>query len=344
MEELLPLLKRPVRPTATNITDQNDIFFRLCFDGKGAFVDVIDKKKRKIQVDYHAYSGDVFNVLRSLAIISEKRKMQFTWDGQTSPIYLGDHTGLLHQLLKCNNVLNELGKVIRVSSSVAVPGLAVMPEGEKMSSSFFLTTEEGETDQFQFLSDSFVLASQVIYPVKPIGLNYAQLPVFKSTFSRKFLETYLSVFFSYFDNMDLRYKDYTLERSDSEIKTVPKLIIEKIDPDKTIFMHLERCLPNVELPGADRFDLTWLAMLTEDRKIMLKRIIHEPLDSVAANLKMTIQDLAPNKEGKKDVYRNGNFFIIQPETAKLFLSNKLPSLQDEFILAGIDHLNDHKDN
>lgn len=344
MEELLPLLKRPVKPTATNITDQNDIFFRLCFDGKGAFVDVIDKKKRKIQVDYHAYSGDVFNVLRSLAIIKEKRMKQFTWDGKTSPIYIGDYTGLLHQLLKCNNLQNEFGKAIRVSSSMAVPGLAVIPEDEKMSSSFFLKTEEGETEQFQFLSDSLVLAGQVIYPVEPIGINYAQLPVFKSTFSKQFLETYLSVFFSYFDNMDLRYKDYTLERTDSEIKTVPKLVIEKVDSDKTIFMHLDRCLQDVELPGADRFDLTWLASLTADRKITLKRIIHEPLEPIAANLKMTIQDLAPNKEGKKEVYRNGNFFIIQPETAKLFLSNKLPLLKDEFVLAGIDHLIDHKDN
>lgn len=343
MKDFLPQLKRPKRHTAIKMTDRKEISFYLCFDDRGAFVNVIDKKKKKVQADFHAYSGAVSEVLRYLAMIEEKRMKQFAWDGKMPPVYLGDHAGLLYHLLKCNNLFDETGNPIRVSSSVAMPGLAIVPEKKKNSTSFFLKTEEGDIDKFQFLSDSFVLANGVIYPIEPVGINYLQLPLFKTTFDEELLQTYLSVFFSYFDNMDLRYKDYTLKRSTAELKTVPKLVIQKIDSDKTVYMHMERGLPNGNLPDTDRFDLIWLATLTEDREVVLNRIVYEPIESKLFYLKAKIQEYSPDTQAKNEVYRKNNFFIIPPDTAIPFFSNELSSLKNEFVLAGSELLDEYID-
>lgn len=334
MKDFLPQLKRPEKYATIQMKDRKEIFFYLCFDDKGAFINVIDKKKKKVQADYHVYSGAVSDVLRSLDMIEEKRMSQFAWDGKVPPIYLGNHAGLLYHLLRCNNLCDETGKPIRVSSSVAVPGLVIVSEEGTNSAGFFLKTEEGEIDKFQFLSNSFVLANRVIYPIEPVGDNYLQLPLFETTFNDELLQTYLSVFFSNFDNMDLRYKDYTLIRSTSELKTAPKLVIEKIDSDKTVYMHMERCLPDIDLPGNDLFDLIWLATLTAEREVVLNRIVYEPIESKLFCLKAKIQDYSSSPEARKEVYRKNNFFIIPPDTAAPFFSNELSSLKNEYILAG----------
>lgn len=343
MKDFLPQLKRPERHTAIKMTDRKEIFFNLCFDDKGAFINVIDKKRKPVQTDYHAYSGAVSDVLRSLAMIEEKRMTQFAWDGKVPPVYLGDHTGLLYHLLKSNHIFDETGNPIYVSSSVAVPGLAIVSKGNTKSTNFFLKTEKGDIDKFQFLSDSFVLANGVIYPIQPVGDNYMQLPLFKTTFNEELLQTYLSVFYSYFDNIDLRYKDYTLKRSTSEVMTVPKLVIEKIDSDKTVYMHMERCLPDIDLPGSNLFDLIWQATLTADREVVLKRIVYEPIESNLLLLKAKLQDYSPNLQAKKEVYRKNNFFIIPPHTATPFFSNELSSLKNEYVIDGTELLDKYID-
>lgn len=342
MEDFLPQLKSPVRYANSNITEQKDIFFRFSFDNKGAYVDVVDKYMKKIQVDFHGYRGDVFNVLRSLALIEEKTKMQFTWDGQESHIYLGEYTYLLYQLVRCGNLCDEKGRIIRVSSSVAAPGVVLTAAENKIGADFFVDTEDGEVSKFHFLSDSFVLANLVIYPVEPVGENYTQLAFFQSAFEAKLVETYLSVFFSYFDHMQLRYDDYTLERSDSEIKTTPTLVFDKVASDKSLYLHVDSSLPDTDFLAAGRFDLTWQAMLTDDRKVVLKRIIREPLEPVATKLLKTIQQYAPDREAKKEVYQDGCFFIVPPETAGPFLLYALPALLNEFVLVGAGNLREYK--
>lgn len=342
MEDFLPYLKSPIRRVVANTTEQKDVFFRFNFDNKGAYIEVVDKQMQKIQVDYHGYSGDVFNVLRSLAMIEEKTNLQFSWDGEESHIYLGEYAYLLYQLIRCNNLRDEKGNAIRVSSSVAVPELIMFSTGKNIITGISLNTEDGEVKEFKFLSDSFVLGGNVIYAIEPIGENYAQLSFFWSLFSEKLLETYLSVFFSYFDNIGLQYEDYVLERSKAEIKTVPAIVFEKVDSDKALYLHVENSLPGADYQTANRFDLTWQATLTVDRKIVLKRIIHEPLEPVTARLLKTILQYAPDRQAKKEVYQDGNFFIIPPETASPFLLCALPSLLSEFVLIGAENLREYK--
>lgn len=341
MNEFLPQLKSPIRHKVTDTTEQKDIFFRISFNNKGAYVDVVDTKMKKVQVDYQTYGGDVFVVLRSLAMIEEKRQMQLSWEGDEPRIYLGENAYLLYQLIRCKNLLNEWGEAITVSSSAAMPTLEIVEKDNKLTTDFFLNTDKEKVNKFQFLSDSFVLANRMIYMIEPVGDNYSELSSFRTNFSKDMLETFLSVFYTYFDNMDTKYDEYKIERSSLAIRTTPMLVFEKVDFDKTLFMHLENSLPDFDTQAFVRFHPTWQAKLTEEGNIVLKRVIHEPLENMAANLKKTILSYAPDKEAKKDIFRDGTLFVIPPETAVPFLSKELPALKNEFVLAGTDHLNEY---
>ena len=86
VDDFLPLLKKPINCSRVKTEIVEDIYFCLGHDERGAFVSVVDKDMKEIQVDYHSYSGDIFNVLRSLDTISQKDYLQFQWNGIPSQI------------------------------------------------------------------------------------------------------------------------------------------------------------------------------------------------------------------------------------------------------------------
>lgn len=61
-----------------------------------------------------------------------------------------------------------------------------------------------------------------------------------------------------------------------------------------------------------------------------------------AALKKEINHFAPSKEAKKDVYVEGNLFIIPEETAGPFLLNALPTLLHTYQLVGAEKLREYK--
>lgn len=342
IDNFLPFLKRQTSSLSVKAGKMEQVFFCLNFDEKGAFVSVVDKSMKEVEVDYHAYSGDVFNVLRSLEAINEKNRLQFSWDGELSRVYLGDYNYLLYQLIRCDNLRDAKGKTLKSKAAVAVPYLLVQKKGEGLTSGLALQTEDGEKQGLKFLSDSFVLAGTSIYPIEPVGENYGQIQHFISSFATGMLETYLSIFFSYINNVRVTYEDYEMEYSTTEVVTSPALVFEKVDEDKALYLHVTHMLQGESFQLAERFDLTWQASLNVDRKIILKRIIRQSLDPFVDRLQKTILKYASDKQLKKEVYQEGSFFIVPADIAAPFLLNALPSLLDDFVLLGADKLREYK--
>ena len=342
VDDFLPLLKKPINCSRVKTEIVEDIYFCLGHDERGAFVSVVDKDMKEIQVDYHSYSGDIFNVLRSLDTISQKDYLQFQWNGIPSRIYLGEHSYLLYQLIRCHNLRNVKGQALCLASLVAKPCLYIHKVDNGLMSVFVLQADETDFNDFHFLSDSFVLAGTTIYRVESVGENYMQLRFFESVFKEDMLETYFSILFSYLQNIDVVYDDYEVEYSETEIQTSPMLVFEKVDEDKALYLHVTYTLAGTDMLVAERFDLIWKASVGVDRKILLKRIIRQPLESSADRLHKMILQYAPDKQTKKDVYREGNFFIVPEAAAGPFLLHALPSLLKDFVLLGAENLCEYK--
>ncbi|MBD9167888.1 MAG: hypothetical protein EGQ00_12865 [Parabacteroides johnsonii] len=186
------------------------------------------------------------------------------------------------------------------------------------------------------------MAGNTIYPVEPVGENYGQMRFFESAFKEDMLETFFSIFFSYMENVDVLYQDYEVEYSATEIQTSPMLVIEKVDADKALYLHVDHALTGTDLSIAERFDLTWKVSLGVNHKIILKRIIRQPLDPFIASLHKTILRYAPDKQAKKNIYQENNFFIVPADTAGPFLLHALPSLLKDFVLVGAENLREYK--
>ena len=326
-----------------------EIFFMIRTGENDTFIIPVDKKLKPVEADYHYYSGDTAQLLRSIDSIKEEMAFQISWDeSEATDVSLNQNPHLLYQLIRCKNLIDEKGHAISVHPDSSVLQLVLKKFGRNIEPHFIIAAKDSSDAEeydgakkyeanklyFSLLSDSFVMSDNVIYPIAPIGDNYQQLSYFTTRFSEDMLEEYLSVFFSFIESVQVTYEDYTVEFSDTDIVPTPSLSFEKIDADKTLFLRLVESYKGLPLDFVQQFDLSMVASLSLDQKIVVKRLAHLPIDEITNNLRKEIIQYAPSKAAQKDVYVEDHLFIIPEETAGPFLLQSLPSLLRTYQLIG----------
>ena len=345
MENFLPLIKKKHISHVKNTSkvQQEKLFFQIGIDAnKQAFIDTINDKGISITPDYHLYSGETFHVLRSIDAIREKQQEVFSWEKTHNGIFLKDYPYLIHQLLRCKNLKDGRLNDLSISNMQAEPLLLLDKQGGEITASFALRADNEIIKDFFFLTDSFVMANNIVYPIHTIGENYERLDLFRSTFPEHMLEKYLSVFYSYTENVTPVYEDYTLEYAENEMPTVPTLFFEKVDTDMSLYLRATQMLPHADADFFQQFDLLYIASLTTEHKILLKRIAQLSNENILASLHKLILQHAPDKASGKEVYWEDDFFIIPQKVAGPFLLKALPTLVKEYQILGAEKLYEYK--
>ena len=358
MNDFLPQLKRlsPIAASKGNKTMMGkEIFFMLKPTESDVLVIPVDKKLKPVEADFHYYTGDTSQLLRALDAIKEEMAFQISWDdNEADNVSLNQNPHLLYQIIRCKNLVDEQGNTIQGSQDTTVLQLVLKKYGKNIEPHFIIPTEDNDQEfdgakkyednhlNLTLLSDSFALSHGTIYPIASIGDNYRQLGYFAARFAEDMIEQYLSVFFSFIENVQVVYEDYTVEFSENDIIPTPSLSFEKIDADKTLFLRLMESVKGLPLDFVQLFDLSMVASLSLEKKIKVKRLAHLPMDETIASLKKEITTYAPTKEAKKEVYNEGNLFIIPEETAGPFLLHALPSLIRTYQLVGAEKLRQYK--
>ena len=318
------------------------VLFRLTFE-RGAAVSIVDESGNPVAPDYKQYQGETFNVLRIIDNIRQEQAMRISWDtDEDNGIRLHDYPYLLFALLRCDNLVDGKLKPLKVSDTPATVLLQISTENGQCTPSLLARCEGQSPQPFELLSDVFALVGDTISPIASLGENYLRIGFFNEKFPRTLLEQYLSVFYSYIDNVDLDFEDYQLVHTDQNIETVPTIIIEKVDADMALYLRLTYTLSGTDTEFAERFDLTCLATLTMEHQVLLRRIVHTDEAQDEAELRKTILGYAPTKTAAKDVWDDGGEFIIPQDVAGPFLLQALPQLVRHYQLLGAERLKDYK--
>ena len=321
---------------------KTNVLFQITFE-RGATVSVVDESGNAVMPDYKLYQGETFNVLRIIENIRQEQAMRISWDtDEDNGIRLHDYPYLLFALLRCDNLVDGQLKPLEVSGTPATILLQICTENGQCTPLLFARAEGQPPQSFSLLSDVFALIGNTICPIASLGENYLRIGFFNEAFPRTLLEQYLSVFFSYVDNVDLDFEDYQLIRSEQTVETVPTIIIEKVDGDMALYLRLTHTLPGTDANFAERFDLTCLATLTMEHQVLLRRIVHtdETLDEI--ELRKTIIAYAPTKAAAREVWDDGGEFIIPQDVAAPFLLQALPQLVRRYQLLGAERLKEYK--
>ncbi|MGM9733225.1 MAG: DEAD/DEAH box helicase, partial [Prevotella sp.] len=328
--------KHPGRDVA-----DGDFLFVITKGANGPSLKTVNKSLKPIEPDYHYFSGEKSQLLRSLDKIREEKAFEISWDDNGEDICLNEYPHLLYLLMRCDNIADEKGNKVSVNNDAATMELLLTKKKGWIEP---LLTVAGNAD-FQMLSDSFVMTegeSPEIRPIASIGDNFRQLEYFRQPLPEAMLEQYLSVFFSFVANVTVKYEDYDIETTEGEITPTLALSFEKINADKTLFLRLVEKVKGLPMDFVEQFDVSMVAAVGVDKKIRVRHLSRLPLETDATALRKEIIKYAPDRQAQKSVFCENNLFVIPEDTAGPFLLHALPSLLKRYELIGAEKLREYK--
>lgn len=341
MDNFLSKLKiNPASSFSTERYTGQDIFFKLDTTGDDTFLCVVNGKGEDITPDYRYYAGSVAQLLRGMDNACREQVHQFSWDGVDEGISLKTYPYLLFPLALCKNIVDENMNPIHVSENNASLQLSLRREGDTIIPDLQANVGDGSIlKEFRLLSDSFLLADHTLYPTSPVGDNYTQLPFFIEPFREDLLESYLSIFCSFIENVQPVSEDFEVViNPDEKVRTSPAILFEQVDDDNALYLKVIESIPGLPVDLTSQFELTRTATRTLDRQVLVRPLEHVSLEESLAKVKKQIIQSTSDKQARKDVYQDGNLFIIPGNTAAHFLRQGLLSLLKDFQLIGTDKL------
>ena len=245
-----------------------ELFFKIDFDEHGAYVQVVDKQLKEVSYDYRQYLGYVRELLRNLEHIKDQSAFKIEWEKDSEHIYLAEHDYLLWQLKYCKNILDASKRPLVFQDKETTLLLKIQPDEEqkKLVSSIMIQQDGVGLENIQPLSESYFLAGQNIYPVKPIGNNFNYLKTFETSFYEQDLEKFLCLFFSYYQNIEVEYEDFTFVESQESIATQGALFFEKVDEENSLYLKVSQVLPNLEHTFLEDYEVNKLVIVNEVEK------------------------------------------------------------------------------
>lgn len=177
----------------------NGLFFLLCFDDQGAFIETVDKNGKQAEFDYRQYSGVIRNLSKTIHTIRSRNHFTIDWQNPDSRLYLHEHPYLVPQLLESGLFIDHKHEAIKAGPEQGQMKLELLKTGEKtFSSNLYLTVAGTDFTGFQFLNDThaWLPDSNTVLETEPIGTLFHSLGHFNlQNLPASDLQKYLSLFF-----------------------------------------------------------------------------------------------------------------------------------------------------
>lgn len=327
------------------------VLFQLKFDDKGAYISIIDKKGKEVEADYQQFSGVTRSILRSISHIIEKSAFVIDWDNAAKKVYLHEHDYLLEQLKQSSDFVNEAGELMQFATTEGLVQIDISEKNEKQYESRILAFLQGQMlENFVPLNENYVLQGKNIIEVQPLGGNFGHLPHFQTALKKEDIARYLSLLFSYIDNIKVTFGNYKFVETQEVLNTDLALIFEKIDADDSLYMRMAESLPGVNVDFLSQFDIHKAVEINEIEEIVkIKYIQRQDLEGELDFMWKALNRVIPKEKGRKKTAEQTlilqeDLFIIPKEVADIFIYHELPHLLDKYKLFGAEKLKSYKIN
>ena len=250
---LFDAFQRSAPLQTTSSAAVQDIRLKLLFDDMGAYVEVINAKGKPCEVDYRCCQGAMRELLKAISSIRERQEMLIDWEAEDEHIYLHEHSHLLW-LIRASDVLHDAkGKPIRFEDGPAEIRLLYAPDApgkdgwlraklQLLHQNSILT----DTADLQIISETYVLLKNTIYETKPIGENCRSLILFTDAIPATLLERSLSLLFSHFTGISVRYESFKIAQGEP-VQAGIALIFQQVDETGALHLDLTHTLPRLPL-------------------------------------------------------------------------------------------------
>lgn len=268
-----------------------------------------------------------------------------SWDNREAlGVSLWENTQLIQLLPGADSILMPDSEQAHFDDSVTSLVLHIEGPDSKGLLTPRLVARYGdtETENLFFLSDSCVAPGNVILDTQPVGPNFRHIREMLGKIPRDMLDTYLSLFLSYFDGIVPEYRGLAAKFAKTPEEAVPTIVLEKVAPDQALYLRVSATIGSLGEDFASRIAVTRVASADDNGQIVVRDVAHTDISEDADMLESLIAQSAPTRQARKEIYRDGNFFIIPAETASPFLVNHLAEILQKFRLVGSEKLKEYK--
>ena len=325
----------------TRAKEKSSFKYIIDFDSNGAFIDVCDNKLKPLKgVDYRVYNGLDREILQLIDECREDDFFQISWERESEEIYLSSHPRLLELLRLSDKVFTAKDESISFESGVFQVGLEIIREENQ----FLVSPVVEGSSSFRFLTDSYTLLDNRVLQVHSIGDNFEQLKTFHTVIEEKKLEEFLTILVTHFENIDIIYDGYSVEKREETKQITPAVIFEKITVDNELVLRTSATVGQLSPEFFNDFNITKIVLVNDLTKIIS---IYECDFSDVFEMYGTIfKNLNSLKRGKKelDFSEEDGLFIINQELAGKFILNHLHSIITKCELFGSEKLKAYKYN
>lgn len=312
-----------------------DIFFKLFFDDKGYYIKIVDSTGNELKdLNTDNFDRNSREIIKAIDSIKESNSFTISWNNFSDEIYLNEHPFLLDLLKKSDKFINEENeKVISVDGVKTLTLFIEQGLGEEMNSKLCLDSEYTE---FFFVTEDSCLSGNKLFEVKSVGDNYLNVRDLNAQFPQKELEKFLTVMYSYFDEIEIEYRDYQIVQG-KEVEAKPMLVIEKIDRDKSLYLKVGTYISNMEHDFLEEYDIKNVITVNDlENRITINDIVNDNPKEYLAEIIRIIVKYQRNLKLRDGYYVDGNLIIMHELLAKDFITKELSNLLAKYKIIGTD--------
>jgi hypothetical protein len=247
----------------TRAKEKSSFRYVLQFDINGAYIEVCDNKNKPINtIDYRVYNGIDREILQLIEELSKESFFQINWENDSEQIYLHKYPKLLELLRNSDKLYTQDGKNLKFENQISKITLNIIP---KDSDIIVVPTLENNNN-FTFVSGSYVLIEDTIKQIHFIGENFSQLSSFDTIIKNDKLEELLTIFVTHFENIDIKYENYTIDIKDEKKLIKPAIIFEKVTKNDELILRISATVGKLSPDFFNNFNITKIVLVNELEK------------------------------------------------------------------------------
>ncbi|MBL7115968.1 MAG: DEAD/DEAH box helicase family protein [Kiritimatiellae bacterium] len=348
---LFEAFRRVDGPLVSANVDENAAAIQLLFDDDGAYLEVVDKKGRPQELDHRACRGAMRDLLKALNAARDRQEAFVGWDENVEHVYLHTHGHLLWLLRNCNSLVDVNMHPLTFAEDRAELLLELLPDTTQTQSwvtGRITLMRDGEAcsdvDGFKIINETHILLGSRIYETDPLGENCHLLPLFNDLLPESMLERLLSLLFSHFTGVNVRYGDYQVVPGE-ETHAVVALMFQQVDESGALHMDVVHMLSHLPVEFIRSYDITRLAVINEaERTIVVRNVVYGSLVEERKRLTRLLnrhrKTIGDTDESLLYVDENG--FVLGTDLASRFLTRELGDLAQRYTLLGAETLSTYK--
>lgn len=327
--------------TGEKIDKRRKPLFRLVIDGGEPLIEPVDESQSR-----HNMSVAESRLMDEIIRIAEVEDVYSLSESNLNDVYvsLWDNPHILHLIKGDCPIVAQSGEGISFTDDPAylVLRIAVTDEDPTAEIKLLLLVDDREYSSIVFLDDTHVYCENIIYTVKSVGANYQSISNLITPIDRSLLDTFLTLFLSYVENVTPEINGMAARQSSHTEQALPTLFLEKVAVDKALYLRTGTSLESLGVNLPTGITPTVAVRIDDNSRITIRRVEDCNIEERTERLENLILQSAPNRNAKKEIYRDGNFFIIPEETAGPFLLKYLPQVLEDFRLVGSDKLKEYR--